>query len=121
MLVESSPAAIVTIDAGGSVLLATQHLLAPGGAPLQGQGISSYLPSLETVIKTQPSRSFRTTLQCTGQRNDREVFLAGVWFSTYCTICGPRLAAIVVDLSEDLRCFAVVLPLRAAAEEAVNA
>jgi two-component system sensor kinase FixL len=105
-LVESSPAAIVTIDSGGSVLLANeaaQHLLAPGGAPLQGQAISSYLPSLQTVIKTQPSRSFRTALQCTGQRKDGEVFLAGVWFSTYSTISGPRLAAIVVDLSEDLR------------------
>src|SRR6201993_3836538 len=31
------------------------------------------------------------------------VFLAGVWFSTYSTMWGPRLAAIVVDLSEDLR------------------
>ncbi|MGA8621823.1 MAG: ATP-binding protein [Candidatus Sulfotelmatobacter sp.] len=105
-LVESSPAAIVTIDSSGSVLLANeaaQHLLAPGGAPLQGQAISSYLPSLQTVIKTQSSRSFRTALQCTGQRNDGEVFLAGVWFSTYSTISGPRLAAIVVDLSEDLR------------------
>ena len=105
-LVESSPAAIVTIDSGGIVLLANeaaQHLLAPGGAALQGQAISSYLPSLQTVVKTQPARSFRTALQCTGQRNDGEVFLAGVWFSTYSTISGPRLAAIVVDLSEDLR------------------
>jgi two-component system, LuxR family, sensor kinase FixL len=42
-------------------------------------------------------------LQCTGQKTDGEVFLAGVWFSTYNTISGPRLAAIVVDLSEDLR------------------
>lgn len=105
-LVESSPAAIITIDSGGSVLLANeaaQHLFDPSGAPLQGQAIRSYLPSLATVVKTQPSRSFRTTLQCTGQRNDGEVFLAGVWFSTYSTISGPRLAAIVVDLSEDLR------------------
>jgi two-component system, LuxR family, sensor kinase FixL len=105
-LVESSPAAIVTIDSSGGVLLANeaaQNLLAPGGNPLQGQAISSYLPSLETVVKTQPSRSFRTTLQCTGRRSEGEVFLAGVWFSTYSTISGPRLAAIVVDLSEDLR------------------
>src|ERR1700685_770721 len=80
-LVESSPAAIVTIDSGGSVLLANeaaQHLLAPGGKPLQGQEISSFLPALQTVLKTQPPRAFRTTLQCTGQRNDGEVFLAGV-------------------------------------------
>jgi PAS domain S-box-containing protein len=105
-LIESSPAAIVTIDSQGKVLLANeaaQDLLAPGAAPLQGQAIKSYLPALETVLKTQSSRAFRTTLQCTGQKTDGEVFLAGVWFSTYSTISGPRLAAIVVDLSEDLR------------------
>jgi two-component system sensor kinase FixL len=105
-LVESSPAAIVTIDSGGNVLLANeaaQHLLALEGKPLQGQEINSYLPALQTVLKTQQSRVFRTTLQCTGKRSDGEVFLAGVWFSTYGTISGPRLAAIIVDLSEDLR------------------
>jgi two-component system sensor kinase FixL len=105
-LVESSPAAIVAIDSSGCVFLANeaaQHLLAPEGRPLQGQEINSYLPALQTVLKTQQSRVFRTTLQCTGKRSDGEVFLAGVWFSTYSTISGPRLAAIIVDLSEDLR------------------
>src|SRR6202451_4671140 len=80
-LIESSPAAIVTIDSFGKVLLANeaaQHLLAPEGQPLQGQEISCYLPALQTVLKTQQPRAFRTTLQCTGQRNDGEVFLAGV-------------------------------------------
>ena len=105
-LIESSPAAIVTIDSQGKILLANeaaQQLLASHAAPLGGQAIKSYLPALETVLKTQSSRAFRTTLQCTGQKTDGEVFLAGVWFSTYSTISGPRLAAIVVDLSEDLR------------------
>jgi two-component system, LuxR family, sensor kinase FixL len=105
-LVESSPAAIVTIDSEGKVLLsndAAQQLFSPGGAPLQGQAVRSYLPSLQTVLKTQSSRMFRTSLQCTGQRSDGEAFLAGVWFSTYSAISGPRLAAIIVDLSEDLR------------------
>ncbi len=105
-LVESSPAAIVTIDSNGNVLLANEaarQLFTPGGARLQGQPISSYLPALQTVLNTQSSRAFRTALQCTGQRNDGEVFLAGIWFSTYNTLSGPRLAAIVVDLSEDLR------------------
>jgi len=105
-LVESSPAAIVTIDSDGKVLLANEaahQLLGPSGPPLPGQAIRSYLPALQTVLKTQSSRAFRTTLQCTGKRSDGEVFLAGVWFSTYSTISGPRLAAIIVDLSEDLR------------------
>jgi PAS domain S-box-containing protein len=105
-LVESSPAAIVTIDSGGNVLLANeaaQHLLASEGKPLPGQKINSYLPALQTVLKSHQPRVFRTVLQCTAKRTDGEVFLAGVWFSTYSTISGPRLAAIIVDLSEDLR------------------
>ena len=105
-IIEGSPAAIVTIDSEGKVLLANeaaQQLFGAGPMPVQGQSINSYLPALQTVLKTQPSRSFRTTLQCTGQRSDGEVFLAGVWFSTYSTLSGPRLAAIIVDLSEDLR------------------
>lgn len=106
ILVESSPAAIITIDSNGKILLANeaaQQLLAPGAPPLTGETISSYLPSLQTVVQTHPSRVFRTALQCRGQRSDGEAFLAGIWFSTYSTISGPRLAAVVVDLSEDLR------------------
>ena len=105
-LIESSPAAIVTTDSDGQVILANeaaQQLLSAGGPPLPGQAIKSYLPSLGTVARTQSSRAFRTTLECTGRRTDGEVFLAGVWFSTYHTLSGPRLAAIIVDLSEDLR------------------
>ncbi len=106
MLVESSPAAIITIDSNGQILLANeaaQRLLAPGAQPIQGQTISFYLPALQTAVNTRPSREFRTTLQCRGQMSNGETFLAGIWFSTYTSISGPRLAAIVVDLSEDLR------------------
>jgi len=106
ILVESSPAAIVTIDLSGKILLANeaaQQLLAPDTNPLQGQAITSYLPALQTVVQTQASRVFRTALQCRGQRSNGEAFLAGIWFSTYSALSGPRLAAIVVDLSEDLR------------------
>lgn len=104
-LIESSPAAIITIDSSGNVLLANEaahDLLAPGDALLQGQLVSRFLPALQTALTTQPLRTFRTTLRCTGQRSDGEIFLAGVWFSTYGTMSGPRLAAIIVDLSEDL-------------------
>ncbi len=106
ILVESSPAAIVTIDSNGKILLANhaaQQLLAPDASSLKGQTISSYLPSLQTAVQTQSTQAFRTTLQCKGQRSTGEVFLAGVWFSTYNTISGMRLAAVIVDLSEDLR------------------
>ena len=92
VLVESSPAAILTIDSNGKILLANQaaqQLLVPDTSSLKGQPISSYLPSLQTVVQTQPSRTFRTTLQCKGQRSTGELFLAGVWFSTYNTVSAP--------------------------------
>ena len=106
ILVESSPAAIVVVDWTHKILLANeaaQQVLAPEGTPLPGQSISTYLPSLQAAMQTHPSRFLRTAMQYRGQRANREAFLAGVWFSTYETIAGPRLAAIIVDLSEDLR------------------
>jgi PAS domain S-box-containing protein len=106
VLVESSPAAIITLDAEGSILLANeaaQEMLAPGAAPLRGQNTCSYLPALYAAVQSRNWKNFRTTLQCRGQRSNGEVFLAGVWFSTYSSGSGNRLAAIFVDLSEDLR------------------
>jgi len=106
LLIESSPIAIVTIDAQGTILLAndaSHRLLAPGDAPIAGQQIGEFLPALQTVVQTQRTTLFRTELQCRGKRRNGEAFLAGVWLSTYTTLRGPRLSAIIVDLSEDLR------------------
>jgi signal transduction histidine kinase len=105
ILIESSPAAIVTVDSSGSIDLANNaagQLLATGRS-LEGEPIRNYLPALESVARGHRSQSFRTTMQCKGQRGDGEVFLAAIWFSTYKTLSGPKLAAIIVDLSEDLR------------------
>jgi two-component system, LuxR family, sensor kinase FixL len=106
VLVESSPAAIITLDADGTILLANgaaQQMLAPGSDPLSGQNASEYLPALLAAVQSRKWKNFRTTLQCKGRRGNGEVFLAGVWFSTYASVAGNRLAAIFVDLSEDLR------------------
>jgi len=42
-------------------------------------------------------------MQARGQRENGEAFLADVFFSTYSTPAGPRLAALLVDTSEHLR------------------
>ena len=104
VLVESSPAAILTVDSSGRILLANeaaQEMLS-GGEDLQTQSIEKYLPALTTAARSRHPSPIRTTMQCAGQRADGEMFLAGIWFSTYSTISGNRLAAIVVDLSEEL-------------------
>ncbi len=106
VLVESSPAAIVTVGCDGKILLANaaaQQLFAAGGNALPGQPIVAYLPALHPVVEAHSSKIFRTTLQGKGKRANGEVFLAGVWFSRYATRSGSCVAAIIVDLSDDLR------------------
>jgi PAS domain S-box-containing protein len=108
ILVESSPAAIVTVDAEGRMLLvnqAAERLLGSPGQALSGEPISRYLPTLASVMRgeTLGAPSFRTTLECIGRTGPGERFLAHVWFSTYETLSGPRMAAIILDASEQLR------------------
>ncbi len=107
ILVQSSPIAILTVDASGHILLANDaaHKLfsAPSGA-LRAKPIGGYLPALANVPAPDENRkAFRTVMQCRGRRMDGDAFQADVWFSTYSTTQGPRLAAMVVDTSEDLR------------------
>lgn len=107
ILVESSPIAILTMDANGSVLLANDaahRLFELPPCSLLNQAISPYLPSLLNIPDLRTGQqSFRTVMQCKGRRSDGAIFIADVWFSTYRTSAGPRLAAMVVDASEELR------------------
>ncbi len=107
ILVESSPAAIFTMGADGSILLANDaahRLLALEAGSLPGRQIGAFLPALATALAPgDAGQAFRTVMQCRGHRADGEVFLADVWFSTYRTTAGTRLAAMVVDTSEELR------------------
>lgn len=104
VLIESSPAAIFTADANGRFLIANEaahKLFAVSRGSLEGTSIHQYLPSLLNVPAAL--HTFRTVMQCHGTRQNGEVFLADIWFSTYQTSVGARLAAMVVDTSEDLR------------------
>jgi len=106
ILVDSSPAAIVTIDGSGRILLANEaarNLFASEAPALSGQKIQEFLPALYSAVQTGRATQFRTEIRCRGRRKNGEAFLAAAWFSTYSTARGPRLAAIIVDLSEDLR------------------
>jgi two-component system sensor kinase FixL len=107
VLIESSPAAIFTLDGDGHVLLANSAAHNLFGVPkgsLQGQTIHDYLPAIATVpFRREGSRLFRTEMECRGQRHNGEAFLASTWFSSYRTRSGPRLAAVVADVSEERR------------------
>ena len=106
-LISSSPATIFTLDANGNVMLANSaahRLFGVEQGNLQGQAIARFLPALATVPPSaKEAPVFHTEMECRGRRQDGQVFLAHVWFSTYQTMSGPRLAAIVFDASEELR------------------
>jgi two-component system, LuxR family, sensor kinase FixL len=108
VLAESSPAAIFTVDGGGLVLAANaaanRLFLLSAENRLQGRSITSHLPFLgETLRKHNESLGLRTATQCQGYRENGEIFLAHIWFSAYSTLEGKRLAAIVVDSSDEMR------------------
>lgn len=107
-LVESSPAAILTLNEAGTVLAANHaahRLLAiPETQVLVGRDIGPYLPILSDALRLQiGAEEFRTAAQCTGQRENGDIFLAHTWFSSYKSPDGSRLAAIVVDSSDEMR------------------
>jgi PAS domain S-box-containing protein len=106
-LIQNSPAAVLTMTPEGEILLANpaaHRLLGVPEASLPGRKITRYVPALGSIPSiAETTNIFRTEMQTRGQREGGEVFLADVFFSTYRTAAGPRLAALLVDSSEHLR------------------
>lgn len=103
-LVETSPAAIVTVDEHGSVELANRaaiEMLAPREGHLIGEPIAAFLPELHHAIRWEEAPQFRASLECVGHRGNGESFTASVWFSTYKEGPTPKLAAIITDATEE--------------------
>lgn len=104
VLVETSPAAIVTVDSRGSIQLANRaatELLAPRNGLLIGNPIAAFLPELHYALRLEDGPQFRTALQCRAHRGTGESFTADVWFSTYLEDNAPKLAAIIADVSDE--------------------
>ena len=103
-LVETSPAAIVTVDERGFIELANYaaaELMAPRDGNLIGNPISAFLPELHHALRWEEAPQFRATMQCRGHRGNGESFTAEVWFSTYKEGLMPKLAAIIAETTEE--------------------
>ena len=104
VLVETSPAAIVTVDDRGFIELANAaalELLGPRGGNLIGDPIAAFLPELHHALRWEEAPQFRASMQCRGHRGNGEAFTADVWFSTYKEGPHPKLSAIIADVSEE--------------------
>ncbi len=103
-LVETSPAAIVTVDERGSIELANGaavSLMSPRGGSLLGNPIAAFLPELHHALRWEEAPQFRASMQCHGHKGNGETFAAEVWFSTYKEGEYPKLAAIIADITEE--------------------
>jgi two-component system sensor kinase FixL len=107
-LVESSPAAIFTLNETGNVVAANHAADALFGMEaaetMEGKSIAAYMPALAEAVRLGNSgEPFRTAAQAQGRKKSGEPFFSDLWFSTYPTASGAQLAAIVVDSSEEVR------------------
>jgi len=103
-LVETSPAAIVTVDERGFIELANRaagDLMSPRDGKLIGSPIAAFLPELHHALRWEEAPQFRASMQCRGHRGNGESFTADVWFSTYKEGPAHKLAAIIADVTEE--------------------
>ncbi len=103
-LVETSPAAIVTVDEGGFIELANQSaidLMAPRDGKLAGAPVAAFLPELHHALLWAQAAPFRTSMQCNGHKGNEESFTADVWFSTWQEGSSRKLAAFITNIAEE--------------------
>ena len=103
-LVETSPAAIVTVNDRGMIELANEaatQLMGPRDGQLIGNPIAAFLPELHHALRWEEAPQFRASMQCLGHRANGETFMADVWFSTYKEGSSPKLAAIIGDITDE--------------------
>lgn len=106
-LAESSPAAILTIDADSRVLaanLAAHEMLGYEPNTLLGERVSAYFPIFTDALRlARREQRVRTSVTGWAQRRQEQVFPIQAWFSVHENGEGKCLAAIVVDMSEEVR------------------
>jgi two-component system sensor kinase FixL len=106
-LAESSPAAILTLDVDARVLaanLAAHQMLGIGSGTLVGTSVADLLPMFaDALTVASHHRTIRTSVTGWAHRRDGHMFPIQAWFSVYGHGRDRCLAAIVVDMSEEVR------------------
>jgi PAS domain S-box-containing protein len=106
-LLEGSPAAIITAGPDGRIEMTNQaarRILGLGTESGVGQTIGHYFPLLNALAKSkQPGIMPAAMIEGRGVRCNGEMFYAQMWLSAYISSAGPKLTAVVADVSEQLR------------------
>lgn len=108
LLAESSPAAILTVASDGRIVAANRAAhemldLEPEQS-LIGRPVRQYLPVLNDALSVSANvDGMRTSTSTWGLRADGSSFPTTIWFSVYGQRETRHLAAIVVDVSDEVR------------------
>src|SRR4051812_23723370 len=107
ILVESSPAAILTLNYRAEVLGANRaaHEMLGYAYPgeMVGKSIAESVPVLAGALRLAPDMPIRTATSSWARRANGATFPIAAWFSTYGEGEGRCLAGILVDSSEEVR------------------
>jgi two-component system sensor kinase FixL len=107
ILADSSPAAILTLNAGSEVLAANRaahDMLGEAHRTLVGRRVDNNFPMFAQALKVASNdRLIRTSVAGWAKRRDDHLFPIQAWFSVYGHGDERCLAAIVVDMSEEVR------------------
>lgn len=107
LLVESSPAGVLTINSAGQVVAANRaaaDMVGVDSPSLIGRPIELHLPVLLRALRLpRGARPVRSATSDWGRRDDGTMFPVMTWFSTYFSDDQRYMAAIVVDVSEQVR------------------
>jgi len=106
LLAESSPAAILTVDSDGIILAANRAaktMLQPE-KDLTGQQIRRFMPLFYDALQLPSGLGdISTSANAWARRGDGSLVPATTWFSIYGEGATRHLAAIVVDMSNEVR------------------
>ncbi len=106
-LVESSPAAVLTVNAAGQIAIANEsarRMLGFTSDSPEGEMVKDYLPVLATLLRsTRVVRLTRTMVEGRGYRRGGEAFYFQAWVSSYESAGNVRLASIILDVTEQIR------------------
>lgn len=106
-LMETSPAAVITLDSACIIAKANEsarRLFGFSSGSPEGEPVEKYIPILGALLKSkQVGQVMQTGLETRGRRCDGSGLYLQVWAYRYSSASGPRLSAILLDMTEQVR------------------
>jgi PAS domain S-box-containing protein len=106
-LMEASPAAVITLDSNCVIAKSNQaasRLLGFASGSPEGESVENYVPTLATLLRSKRVGQFmRNGIETRGRRRDGQALYLQAWVYRYSSVSGPRLSAILLDVTEQVR------------------